>query len=153
MQTFKLELGGINDLDLIAQLWMKLIQHHLELEPHFKDRFLKTNWEQRKKDISAKAKDLNLAFVRDPKSEEIIAYCISTTEQENEKQGEIDSIFIEEAYRKSGIGEILMKNACDWLDSKAVATKKIRVSGSNESVIEFYKKFNFHPLYFILQQA
>ncbi len=83
----------------------------------------------------------------------VIGYCISTIEKENNKDGEIDSIYIEEQYRNSGLGRIFMERAIKWLKSKDVETMVLLVGVGNEQVMEFYRQFDFYPLHIVLQRV
>jgi diamine N-acetyltransferase len=150
--TFELRSGDEKDIDLIAPLWQQLRQHHLSLENHLQKRFLKQTWAKRKSDIVGKASKVHLDYAIDTISSKIVGYCISSVEKQNEKQGEVDSLFIEETYRKSGIGESLMEEALAWLNRQGTENNRLLVSGSNPSVLGFYEKFEFYPLYIILQQ-
>jgi N-acetylglutamate synthase-like GNAT family acetyltransferase len=152
MKDFNIKQGQIEDLDLVKSLWEKLNDLHESLSPHFKDRFQKMNWEKRKRNLVNKSSKLRLDYVIDNKTGNIVGYCISTIEKENEKIGEIDSIFIEKELRKSGIGKQLMENAINWLVSQKTETQKLFVCVGNECVIDYYKQFDFLPLYIVLQR-
>ena len=80
----------------------------------------------------------------------IIGYCISTIDKEDDKTGEIDSIYIEASYRKCGFGKQLMGNALKWLNEKGAKTQRLLVATGNESVLEYYRRFDFHPLFMVL---
>lgn len=64
----------------------------------------------------------------------------------------MDSLFIAEPYRKTGLGEELFSRSIKWLDDQDVEVQKLSVSVGNESVLDFYKHFNFYPLHIILQR-
>ena len=93
-----------------------------------------------------------MEYCIDNKNKKVIAYCISTIEKENEKVGEIESIFVEREQRNSRIGKQLMDNAIAWLISQKTETQKLLVGVGNETVIDFYKQFDFHPLQIVLQR-
>jgi diamine N-acetyltransferase len=151
-QYFLIKKGHKSDLDLIKPLWEKLNQLHFDVSPYFKSRFQNMNWEKRKTKLIEKSREILFEYVVDKENNTIIGYCISTTNKEDEKIGEIDSIFIEETYRKSGLGERLMDNAIRWLNSKGTETQKLLVGVGNESVLEYYKRFDFYPLHIVLQR-
>jgi|AGTN01.3.fsa_nt_gi Acetyltransferases len=110
------------------------------------------SWDKRKNGLIKKSSKLLLDYVIENDSNKIIGYCISTIEKENNKIGEIDSIFIEEEYRKSGIGKKLMENAVNWLIEQKAETQKLIVGVGNEKVIDYYKQFDFLPLHIVLQR-
>ena len=151
MNDFTIKRGNIDDLDLIKPLWEKLNQLHLDLSQNFKSRFQNKTWESRKSYLIKKSKEIIIDYVTDDKNY-IIGYCISTIDRENEKIGEIDSIYIDKIYRKTGIGEQLMNRAIDWLILKGTKTQKLDVGAGNEQVLEFYKHFDFYPVNIVLQR-
>ena len=104
MKSFIIKKGDKNELDLIKVLWEKLNQLHYELSPYFKNRFSEMTWEKRKEKLLNKSKTLFFEYAVDEKGNNIIAYCISTIDRNDNTTGEIDSIFVDENWRKSGIG-------------------------------------------------
>jgi len=152
MLDFSIKQGQIEDLDLVKPLWEKLNGLHESLSPNFKKRFQGMNWDKRKSNLISKSGKLLLEFAIDNKNDKIVAYCISTIEKENEKVGEIDSLFVEKEQRKSGIGKQLLDNAINWLISQKTETQKLLVGVGNESVIDYYKQFDFYPLHIVLQR-
>lgn len=152
MLDFSIKQGQIEDLDLVKPLWEKLNDLHESLSPDFKERFQAMNWDKRKSNLISKSGKLFLEFAIDNRNNKIVAYCISTIEKENEKVGEIDSIFVEKEQRKSGIGKQLLENAINWLISQNTETQKLLVGVGNESVIDYYKQFDFYPLHIVLQR-
>ena len=151
MQKLIFKQGDIEDLDFVKPLWEKLNHLHLELSQHFKSRFQCKTWEQRKSDLILKSREIRVDYVTDGR-DCIIGYCISTLDKENEKNGEIDSIYIDEDYRKTGIGKQLMNNAVDWLILKGTETQRLEVGAGNEQVLDFYKQFDFYPINIVLQR-
>ncbi len=152
MIEFSIKQGQIEDLDLVKPLWEKLNDLHESLSPNFKERFQRMNWDKRKSNLISKAGKFLLEYVIENKNNKIVAYCISTIEKENEKVGEIDSIFVEKELRKSGIGKQLMDNAINWLISQNTETQRLLVGVGNEKVIDYYHQFDFHPLHIVLQR-
>jgi ribosomal protein S18 acetylase RimI-like enzyme len=152
MDRYSIKQGDVNDLDLIKPLWEKLNQLHFNLSPHFRNRFQDMTWEKRKQKLLEKSKDILVDYVVDNKNDEIIGYCISTIDIEDYKIGEIDSIYIDETYRKSGLGRQLVERAIQWLKFRNTETQKLLVGAGNESVFDFYKQFDFYPLHIVLHR-
>jgi len=142
---------NIKNIDLIVPLWSKLRIHHQERSLHFKDDISRMTWETRKTGLVEKAKTgallVNLARDKDT----LIGYCISSID--SEKQGEVESIYIEKEYRKCGIGDHFMKNALKWMDDRGVQRKIIGVAVGNEEAFSFYEKYGFYPRVTILRQT
>lgn len=152
MKSFIIKKGDKNELDLIKVLWEKLNQLHYELSPYFKNRFSEMTWEKRKEKLLNKSKTLFFEYAVDEKGNNIIAYCISTIDRNDNTTGEIDSIFVDENWRKSGIGNQFIEHAINWLQSEGIENQKILVAAGNESVLRYYQQFDFYPLHIILQK-
>jgi diamine N-acetyltransferase len=135
--------GGPELLDRIAPLWEELNNHHIEKSVYFSKEIKSRSFESRKKAIGSKAKDLRADIAIDLKEKKDVGYCISTIADNN--VGEIDSIFIREAYRKHGLGKKLMEIALAWLDDHGVVNRKLTVAWGNDEAVDFYKRFEFYP--------
>ncbi len=144
--------GKGSDLDLVKPLWEKLNQLHSEVSPYFKKRFLQMSWEKRKSKLLKKSGEILLEYVLDSGENRIIGYCITIIDKEDKTAGEIESIFIEENYRKTGIGRKLIGNALEWLTTKGANVQKVVVAAGNESVMDYYRQFDFFPLHIVLQR-
>jgi ribosomal protein S18 acetylase RimI-like enzyme len=143
------------DLDLIADLWWKLRQHHKMRAPeYFAGQFEKMPWNLRKKlllDKTGNGGAIRIDLAQDENSKVLVGYCVSSVTEK--KQGEIESIYVEEEYRKNGIGEAFMQKALRWLKSQAVARIIIGVGAGNEEVLSFYRRYGFCPRTTILEQV
>ena len=64
---------------------------------------------------------------------------------------ELESMFVEEAYRSQKIGEALAKGFLDW--AKENGTERVSVSAyaANERAIRFYKSLGFMPKNLVLE--
>jgi len=99
------------------------------------------NFEKRKDYFKRLASDgslcVDLAFdIRD--GNRYVGYCVSSLSKEN--KGEIESIFVDEAYRSRGIGLALITRALGRLDENGSSRNRVSVSEGNEQVWKFYKK-------------
>ncbi len=137
-----------NGLDLIRPLWEGLNQHHLVRSPNFRQHYEQMNFETRKRDLLKKEK-LHVILAAD--GTRSIGYCVCTISGEGD--GEIDSIYVEDGYRRSGIGEELMNRALAWLDAGGAKKKIVAVATGNEAAIPFYESFGFVPRMTVLQLA
>ena len=152
MTAYKIERGDPEKLDRIQHLWEKLNKLHEAKSPDFKERFQKMNWERRKTNLLKKAGKIMFEYVVKNDNKELIGYCITTIEKEDKKTGEIDSIYVEEEFRQYGIGKQLINNAVEWLLQEKTETQKLLVGAGNETVIDFYRNFDFYPLHIVLQR-
>lgn len=149
-----------DQIDLIKPLWEKLRDHHHKLSLHFPERYNEFSFKKRKEKLLKKSENglLRLDMVWDKDKEHYIGYCISSISNESlveidsRMSGEVDSIFLEEEYRSSGIGDSLMKRALHWMDKKGVETKRVVVAIGNEDLLSFYEQYDFFPRHLILEQ-
>ena len=93
---------------------------------------------------------LRIDMVRDTFSGNYIGYCVTSVSAE--RQGEIESIYIEPEYRRSGIGDGLMKRALSWLENRSAGRKILGVAEGNERVFAFYSRYGFYPRTTILER-
>jgi RimJ/RimL family protein N-acetyltransferase len=134
-----------NDLDIIRPLWEKLNAHHITVSKYFKDSRTATTFDMRKKQLMEKSYRgaLRIDLARDATTKEYIGYCVTSVNEE--KQGEIESIYVEKDYRLSGIGDSLMTRALGWLETVTVKKTILGVAEGNEGVFAFYQRHDFYP--------
>jgi len=149
--SYQIKRLDYEELDLIQPLWEKLNQIHVDLSHDFKNRYIEMNWDNRKSKLIEKSKELMIETVLNDQNC-IIGYCISSIDKTNHKAGEIESVYIEESHRNSGLGKQLINHAIDWLIKKGTTEQRLIVGVGNEKVLGFYKQFNFFPLHLVLQR-
>ena len=142
-----------NQIDSIRPLWEKLRDHHRELSPYFPERYVELTFSERKEDLLEKAENgvLIIDTAYDETSKQFIGYCISSISDDN--IGEVDSIYLDEKYRSSGIGDALMKRSLEWMNQNNIETKRIMVAAGNENALAFYSRYKFFPKHIILEQS
>lgn len=151
MNDFDFVNGSKELLDLLQPLWERLNKHHESNSNYFPDKFRNLTFEvRRNKFINDKNLEVNIDLIKDKEKNLYIGYCISTVNKD--LVGEIDSLFVEEEYRKFGLGDKLMYRALEWLNNNRVKTKIIAVAEGNESVLDFYKRYGFYKRRIILEQ-
>jgi ribosomal protein S18 acetylase RimI-like enzyme len=140
-------------IDLIKPLWEKLKDHHRELSQHFQERYAEFTFSDRKEELLNKSEKgiLKIDTAKDNDTEQIIGYCISSIS--DELVGEVDSIYLDDEYRSSGIGNKFMERSLNWMDKNGVKTKKVMVAAGNEDTLVFYSRYNFFPKHIILEQV
>lgn len=132
-------------LELTEGLWRKLIEHHTEKSLYFKEFISKRTTEQRNRELLDKYSkdDIRIDLAHDKATGKLVGYCISTIS--DDQQGEVQSLFVEEEYRRNGIGDAMMKKAIEWMDGRPVTQKVIVVAFGNEEVFPYYQKYGFYP--------
>lgn len=152
MDSLQLREGNEELLENIRPLWEKLNEHHYRISAHFSSEFVGRSFEDRRAVLSAKAASgkLKIFVVNDPDTSKDIGYCVASISGD---LGEIDSIFIEEAYRRHGVGDMLMKAALKWMEDQAVKDKIIAVAAGNDQALVFYRRYGFLPRMMLLKQS
>lgn len=142
----------ITGAELIRPLWDQLNEHHHAGARAFRDQYEHGTFDDRKeyfaKVAAAGLLRIDLAF--DPVPDRYVGYCVSSLSQD--KAGEIESVFVEDAYRSRGIGTALMTRALAWLNENRPARIRVSVADGNEVAIPFYQKFGFYPRMTVLEQ-
>ena len=134
---------GPEGLGSIQPLWEQLNHHHAETSAHFSDYFENFTFEQRSAALKAKARRGKLRLFIAESDGQIAGQCIVSLMPE--LLGEIDSIFVGEAFRGKKIGDSLMRAALDWLDENGAKSKTVVVVYGNESAHAFYERYGFKP--------
>jgi GNAT superfamily N-acetyltransferase len=135
-------------LDRIKPLWEKLIEHMKMRSTYFCKWFATRTFEQRKAELLTKTVGGKLHIDLAMDEGQYVGYCVSSI---SSRAGEIDSIFVEESRRSSGIGSELMKRALSWMDDERVESVRIVASIGNEEVIPFYQHYGFYPKHTLLE--
>jgi diamine N-acetyltransferase len=140
-------------LDQIRLLWEELNYHHCECSPNFKDYYNHMTFEKRKSDLLKKSLscEMRVDLAVDEASGFTVGYCVSSLN--GEKTGEIESIFVNVAYRGLGIGNSLIKSALLWMDEEGAAVKIVEVGDGNEQAFGFYARYGFLPRKTVLKQV
>jgi len=144
--------GGVELLDEVGPLWEKLNRHHARLAPAFSDFILKRTFAERKAGLIQKAGPgrLRVDLARVMPDGRLVGYAISTIDEE--RRGEIDSIYVETDYRGAGVGQALMERALAWMDEQEVHHRFLFVRVGNEAALGFYRRFGFVPATIRLEQ-
>ena len=150
-KSIRTQVGGLELLPQVKPLWEGLREHHAEVSEYFSESILNRLFEDRADDFAAKADNhifkVELAFIGDSKSPS--GYCISSLGADG--TGEVESLFVSDVCRGLRIGDLLMKNALDWMDANKAAKKRISVMAGND-VLGFYERYGFKTRGHILEQ-
>jgi diamine N-acetyltransferase len=151
--SMKFNVGGEELLDAVEPLWQGLIQHMLNSSTIFKKYFTSITFEKRKNALLKKTAngEMRITIALDEATGEKVRYCISSVD--DEKTGEIDSIFVAKVYRGFGVGGDLVNDALVWMDAKGAKSKIVAVGAGNEGAFGFYSRFGFQPRKTVLEQV
>jgi ribosomal protein S18 acetylase RimI-like enzyme len=139
--NFEIHSGAAELLDRVGTLWRQLRDHHASRSTDWSDDFAAADFSQRSASLKNKGVKLRVDLLSHAGRD--VAYCVSTIDQSG--TGEIDSLFVEESYRRQGHGRRLAEFALAWMDENAVERRTIMVAAGNEEAIEFYRRLGFLP--------
>jgi GNAT superfamily N-acetyltransferase len=138
--AFIVESGGIELLPRVETLWYELKEHHRKIDPSFPD-MSTPSFELRLSGLKEKGKELLVDCVLRKSNGLDIGYCFSIIDRND--VGEIESLYIQEAFRGQGIGKDLVMRALLWMDQKCVTARRVSVLSGNREAIRFYEHFGF----------
>ncbi len=108
-------------------------------------------FDRRKAELMAKGASgrLRVDLVKD-RAGQALGYCVASIDEQ--KVGEIDSIYVEPHLRNQAIGDALMRRALSWMDEHGIQTRILSVAAGNERVESFYRRHGFLPRSVIWRQ-
>ncbi|MFA5267001.1 MAG: GNAT family N-acetyltransferase [Methanoregula sp.] len=144
--------AGISEIDLICPLWEQLNEFHHAKANRFRSHYEQMTFDDRKSYFRKlhETGQIRLDFAADTMTGMYVGYCVSSVSAED--TGEVESLFVEAAYRSEGIGTILVARALAWMDSLDTVRKRVSVGDGNEAAWAFYRKFGFYPRMTVLEQ-
>ncbi len=95
-----------DQISSLKDMWLRLNAYHIPIVTTFKDRFKNVSFEDHVQQLLLTS-DSIFAYTAN-KNDQTVGFILVFT---NGDTAEIDSIFIEEAYRQQGIGTSLMQSA------------------------------------------
>lgn len=138
-------------LNQIVPLWLELNTHHLKLSPYFKQDYETFTFTRRKNMFEEKAAEgkLRVELAEDANQNALIGFCICSV---GRGQGEVESIYVQPAYRGQGIGNHFMASALAWINEAGISNITVHVASGNEGAFPFYARYGFYPRQTILKQ-
>lgn len=142
----------IKEIELMKPLWEQLNSIHYDKSIYFKNKYDKFTFDKRIEYIYRKAQNGTIKFdmLLDNDTGNYIGYCLSSIE---DNLGEIESIFIENKYRKLKLGDKLMTNALNWFESNSITEIEINVVYANDEALPFYNRYGFRVGNYILKRT
>lgn len=143
----------INDLESIKKLNKKLF----ELEYDNFDDSLNIEWPLSENGTDYYKDAINNSYSIIAEIEgQVIGYLIGSINTELDynttKQAELDNMYVEEEYRKLGIGKLLFNNFKEECKRNSINELKVTASYKNKNAINFYIKNGFEEADLTLKQ-
>ena len=137
------------DLEIIRPLWEKLRAHHMAHSVNFREFYDAFTFEVRMKKFFELPESNLFVEVAEGPAGDIAGYCISSVTADG--AGELESIYVEEEFRKRGVGAGLVRNSIEWLKSRNCAKISVAVANGNEAAFPFYEQFGFRHRLSVLE--
>lgn len=145
---------GRDELDLIEPLWEGLAAHHRERAqvnaPVFLGEMNAMTFAVRRDALLEKNRDRALRFelAVEPVTGAHVGYCVASGAPC--AIGEVESIFVDEAYRNRGIGGALLERALSWMEGIGTVEQALSVFAGNDRTLRFYDRHGFSPRFTVL---
>lgn len=127
-------------IDDVKELWNKNKFFHQKYSDCFSADYIGLNFEDRIIALLKKSK-LTKITVAETMEEKIIAYCMSIVGKTN--SGEIATLYVDEEYRRRGIGHHLLKRHFRWFQENDIDDVCVEVLYNNVSAINLYEDIGF----------
>jgi diamine N-acetyltransferase len=136
-------------INCIRNLWEKLNKLHYEDSVYFEEHYESFTFEGRIESVlRIDDESLKISIVKN--GPRYLGYCISSIDGKN---GEIDSIYLEDELRGRGLGKELVNQHVKWMKGKGCSRIRVAVSYGHDPVNEFYHRMGFYErlVYFELK--
>jgi ribosomal protein S18 acetylase RimI-like enzyme len=136
--------GGPELLHRIGPLWRDLRAHHAALAPLWRDGLLAATFDGREAELLGKsaAGGGELLVLLASVGERPIGYCVCTLTATGD--GEVDSLYVDPAFRRRGVARELMSRAMDWLHGHSPTSIVVDVLACNDEARRLYERYGFH---------
>jgi len=150
MKHIRIDRIACANVDLIEPLWDALKDHHQQRTTDYHEYYQQNTFAKRKAELLSKDR---LAIFVAYDQQKPIGFCVVSAVDEthihpdkpllSELLGELDSLYLEQAYREHGLGMSLAVKGIEWLKDINVRSIRLSVGQGNERVISFYRKLGF----------
>ncbi|MDN7023644.1 GNAT family N-acetyltransferase [Methanoculleus sp. FWC-SCC1] len=153
MPAIEYQTTDITGIEVIRPLWNRICEHHRIRARTFRSFFERTTFDDRKAYFArcAEAGDLRVDLASDPAAGRCVGYCVTSLSAE--RIGEIESLYVDVAYRSQGIGTTLVRRALMWLEENGSVENRVSVADGNEEAFAFYRRFGFSPRRTVFEQV
>lgn len=127
-------------VDYVRNLWEKNRLFHKENSIDFSTEYDNISFDERMKGLLNQSKIRKITIVEN-EEKQIIAYCMSIINEI--KIGEIATLYVEEIYRRAGIGKKLLQLHMKWFEDNHITNVRVEVLHNNLSAISLYEKVGF----------
>jgi len=146
--SIKIEIASPNDIESLEDLTKELVEG---LGQTFdRKRF---DWGIRRRIYDKLQRHGILIATDEEKDNEVIGMIIAELRIDpfGASEGYIKQVFLKEAYRRKGIGQLLVRKAIDHLQKIKVEKIKVNIKEQAKEAVNLYSKMNFKKVYEVLE--
>ncbi|MDC2866660.1 GNAT family N-acetyltransferase [Bacillus sp. BP-3] len=133
----------LSEIEIIRNSLDKLHEYHNSKSKFFSGDYPKITFEERIEEYKKNSKygEYRIELLIESETDNILGFCIAYSKKVS---GKIEVLFVDEKYRRNGLGLKLMNSAMEWFKEKQIYEIELTVVYGNEAV-SFYKKLGFYP--------
>ena len=133
----------VEDMETLRKSLDKLHKYHNTKSKYFSGDYPRITFEERIKEYRKNAKlgEYRIELLVDSETSNIIGFCIAYIRKTG---GVVEVLFVDEKYRRNGLGVKLMSSAMEWFGENHIKDIELTVVYGNEAV-SFYQKLGFYP--------
>lgn len=133
----------LEEIEILRKPLDKLHEYHNSKSKYFSGSYPRVTFEKRIEEYrkNAKSGEYRIELLTDAETNNIIGFCIVYSKK---LSGKIEVLFVDEKYRRNGLGIKLMTSAMAWFGENHINEIELTVVYGNEAV-SFYQKLGFYP--------
>ncbi|AIK39524.1 MULTISPECIES: GNAT family N-acetyltransferase [Bacillus cereus group] len=133
----------LDEIEIIRNSLDKLHEYHNSKSKFFSGDYPRITFEERIAEYKKNSKygEYRIELLIESETDNILGFCIAYSKKVS---GKIEVLFVDEKYRRNGLGLKLMNSAVEWFKEKQIYEIELTVVYGNEAV-SFYQKLGFYP--------
>ncbi|MFJ8219344.1 MULTISPECIES: GNAT family N-acetyltransferase [Bacillus cereus group] len=133
----------LEEIEVLRNPLEKLHEYHNSKSKFFSGDYPRITFEERIKEYEKNLKygEYRIELLIEVETDNILGFYIAYGKKIS---GKIEVLFVDEKYRRNGLGLKLMNSAMEWFKEKQIYEIELTVVYGNEAV-SFYEKMGFYP--------
>ena len=133
----------LEEIELLRKPLDRLHEYHNSKSKYFSGSYPRLTFEDRIEEYrkNSKSGEYRIELLTDSETNNIIGFCIAYSKKIS---GKLEVLFVDEKYRRNGLGVKLMSSAMKWFGENHINDIELMVVYGNEAV-SFYQKLGFYP--------
>jgi ribosomal protein S18 acetylase RimI-like enzyme len=133
---------SLDQIEVLREPLDKLHEYHNSKSKYFSGSYPRLTFEERIEEYKKNSKigEYRIELLTDSETNNIIGFCIAYSKKIS---GKLEVLFVDEQYRRKGLGVKLMDSAMEWFSENHITDIELTVVYGNEAV-SFYQKLGFY---------